>query len=82
MDKETFNHHFGLTLKQIRNKEGLTQHELSLRTGVQRVFISDLERGDKGASVHKLFQLCDGIPSLTADKVIGSLTKNLEKHER
>jgi len=38
---------FGKRIRQLRLKQGWTQIDLAVHTGLGRVFISDLERGKK-----------------------------------
>ncbi len=55
------NRKFGEALRRARLGRGMTQEQLSWATGVERAFISELERGVKGASVNMLFKLAEGL---------------------
>ena len=52
---------FGAILRQCRLEQGMTQEQLAWVTGVERAFISELERGKKGASIKMLFKLATGL---------------------
>jgi transcriptional regulator with XRE-family HTH domain len=40
----------GLAVKELRAKAGITQEELSSRTGVHPTYVSDVERGARNPS--------------------------------
>ena len=42
---------FGLRLKTLRQARGLTQLEIAVTLGIDRTFLSDLERGRKSLSL-------------------------------
>lgn len=48
---------FGLVLKELRNKSSLSQEQLGLASGLDRTFISQLERGIKQPSLSTLIAL-------------------------
>lgn len=48
---------FGLVLKKIRLEEGMSQEKLALHTGLDRTFISMLERGKRSPSLRTIFLL-------------------------
>lgn len=52
---------FGQVLHRIRLQREMTQEQLAWEIGTERSFISDLERGVKGASVDMLFRLSKGL---------------------
>jgi DNA-binding XRE family transcriptional regulator len=56
-------------LKRARQKAGLTQEQLSFRTGVSRPYISQLERDLKSPTVATLFLICDALNVKAADIV-------------
>lgn len=45
---------FGNHLKELRKINGFTQEKLSEETGMDRSYISDIERGVKNISIEKL----------------------------
>ena len=49
---------FGEQLRQLRKAAGLTQEELAFRVGLDRTYISLLERGIKSPTLNTFFRLC------------------------
>jgi len=78
---EKFNRCFGLVLRQARNRSGLTQQELSEKTGVQRGFLSDVETGKKGVSLEKFLQICAGLRPSTPEQLLTELQNELKSVE-
>lgn len=58
MERQRFNRVLGIELKRVRSRSGLSQDELASRTGISRGFISDIERGCKGLSLHHFLTIC------------------------
>ena len=53
---------FGQVIRKIREDElKISQAELEKRTGLDRTFISDLERGIQGPGIRTLFRLARGL---------------------
>lgn len=52
---------FGLVLKKYRNESGLSQEELALRCGLDRTFISMLERGKRRPTINTVFSLAKAL---------------------
>lgn len=48
---------FGLTLRRIRSKQGLSQQVLADKSGYHRTYIGLLERGQKSPSLRTLFNI-------------------------
>lgn len=48
---------FGRVLRRLRTEAGLSQEALGLASGNGRTFVSQLERGERGASLKTLFRL-------------------------
>lgn len=59
MEVENVNRLIGEKIKNLRNRNGLTQQELADRTELTKGFISQLERGQVSASVVTLFDLIE-----------------------
>lgn len=85
---------FGEQLRQLRRASGLTQEELAFRVGLDRTYISLLERGIKSPTLNTFFRLCkilnqqpaDVIAQvheriLRAEQVIGGAPRKGKKHE-
>ena len=60
---------FGQVIRQIRKKLEISQAELEKRTGLDRTFISDLERGIQGPGIRTLFRLGKGLETPTWDLI-------------
>jgi len=50
---------FGELLRDLRNKRGLTQEELGIDCGLDRTYISLLERGLRQPTLKVLFKLAE-----------------------
>ncbi|MBI1348032.1 helix-turn-helix domain-containing protein [bacterium] len=48
----------GQILKETREAAGLTQEALALAAGVDRSYVSQLERDKKSPTIQMLFRLC------------------------
>ncbi len=48
---------FGRVLREVRSQSGLSQEALALAAGSGRTFVSQLERGVRGASLKTMFRL-------------------------
>jgi len=42
---------FGLIIKQLRTKKGISQEKLALDSDIDRTYISDIEKGDRNVSL-------------------------------
>ena len=67
MDTAEVNSYIGERIKNLRNRNGLTQQELADRTELTKGFISQLERGQVSASVVTLFDLIECLGSTPAE---------------
>ncbi|OLN21333.1 transcriptional regulator [Domibacillus antri] len=50
-----------LVLKKYRKAAGLSQEQLALESGLDRTYISFLERGHRKPTIHTLFRLCSAL---------------------
>lgn len=50
-------HAFGLVLKSLRKEKSLSQEELAYRSGLDRTYISLLERGLRNPTITTLFSI-------------------------
>lgn len=48
---------FGLRLKQIRKSKGISQERLMMLTGINRTYISEVERGIRNISLVNIYKL-------------------------
>jgi transcriptional regulator with XRE-family HTH domain len=60
---------FGQLIRQIRKQLGISQAELEKRTGLDRTFISDLERGIQGPGIRTLFRIAKGLETPAWDLI-------------
>lgn len=51
---------FGATVRWFRGQRGLTQRELAARTGLQRSYLADVERGGRHVSLTNLARIAAG----------------------
>lgn len=56
-------------MRKSREKLGISQMALQTRTGLDRTFISDLERGVQCPSLRTVIRVAKGL-NITADKLI------------
>ena len=70
MEVENVNRLIGEKIRNLRNRNGLTQQELADRTELTKGFISQLERGQVSASVVTLFDLIECL-GVTPAEVFG-----------
>lgn len=52
---------FADIVRQTRKRKGFTQDELAKRSGLNRAYISDVERGERNISLGALFSLASGL---------------------
>ena len=60
---------FGQVIRRIRKELEISQAELEKRTGLDRTFISDLERGIQGPGIRTLFRIAKGLETTAWDLV-------------
>ena len=87
MDTDSVNRDIGRRIKNLRNRNGLTQQELADRTELTKGFISQLERGQVSASVVTLMDLIECLGTTPedffrtgeAEKIVFGEKDNFEK---
>jgi len=52
---------FGQVLRRLRKEAGLTQEQLALDAGVERNFVSLIERGNNQPTIRIVFKLADSL---------------------
>lgn len=52
---------FGFAIKQRRQELGISQEELSFRSGLHRTYISDIERGFRNLSLENIEKLAKAL---------------------
>ena len=67
MDTSEVNAYIGEKIRNLRNRNGLTQQELAERTELTKGFISQVERGQVSASIVTLFDIIECLGSTPAE---------------
>ena len=57
MDKSKFNMLIGDTLRDLREREKLSQEELASKSGSHTNYIGAIERGERSITVYKLYKI-------------------------
>ncbi len=70
---------FAKTLKRIREKKRLTQHDLEDNSGLSLRMISDLERGIRQPTLKTLFKLSKGL-NMNLLAFIEQVQKDMGEH--
>lgn len=60
---------FGRALRQRRQEAGLSQENLALEAGIERVYVSLLERGKRQPTFHMIVKLAGALGCSAADIV-------------
>lgn len=60
-EKEALQRKFGKRLAEVRQKKRITQEGLSFETGVDRTYISYIERGERNPSLFMLWRLAKAL---------------------
>lgn len=60
---------FGLALRTIRERIGLSQEEASLRSGTARDYFGRMERGDQNPTYATMIKLAEGLGVTPQDLV-------------
>jgi transcriptional regulator with XRE-family HTH domain len=60
---------FGQVIRRLRKGLKISQAELEKRTGLDRTFISDLERGIQGPGIRTLFRIAKGLETRASDLI-------------
>jgi transcriptional regulator with XRE-family HTH domain len=49
--------HLGKVIRQLRQRQHISQEELAARAGLHRTYVSDIERGARNVSIESLEKL-------------------------
>jgi len=66
---------FGVAMRKLREKLGISQLALQTKTGLDRTFISDLERGVQCPSLRTVIRVAKGL-NTTADRLTRLTTQS------
>jgi transcriptional regulator with XRE-family HTH domain len=69
---------FGKILKRYRTERKLSQESLALECGLDRTFISSLERGLRQPSLKSLFKICK-VLKVSPSQIIADLEKAIRE---
>jgi len=67
---------FGIVLRELRHEKKLSQEELSLRAGLQRKYISHLEKADHQPKLETLFKLATAL-DITPSQLLALVEEKL-----
>lgn len=67
---------FGRVLRQLRKDAGLTQEQLALSAGIERNFVSLIERGINQPALKMIFKLADALGT-TPSKMLQEVERQL-----
>ena len=68
----------GEILREAREAAGMTQEQLALAAGVDRSYVSQLERDLKSPTIQMLFRLCQALQA-SPSKLVGKLERRLAR---
>jgi len=67
VEKIAIEKQLGISVKNWRTRLGLPQDALALRAGLQRSYISDVERGSRNVSLKSIEKLADALDYVLLD---------------
>lgn len=56
-EKQKFAKHIGKRLREVREKKGISQEQLSEQAGYYRTYVGHIENGKHSPSVHTMWRL-------------------------
>ena len=59
--KKDINEEVGLNIRRIREKRGLSQEKLAALAGIHRVYMGQVERGEKNVGVVNLEKIANAL---------------------
>jgi transcriptional regulator with XRE-family HTH domain len=58
---------FGTALRELRTAHGLSQEQLAHKAGLDRTYVSGIERGERNPSFANLLRLAEAVETSLAD---------------
>ena len=52
---------FGIRVRRLRHRKGLSQEELGFRSGIHRNFVGYIERGERSVSLETIQKIAKGL---------------------
>jgi transcriptional regulator with XRE-family HTH domain len=71
---------FGMVLRRLRKEAGMTQEQLAFEAGVERNFVSLIERGINQPTIRVIFRLANGL-NLVPSKMFIAVEKEMRSQE-
>ena len=68
---------FGQVLRAEREEAGLSQEKLAFESGIDRTFVSMLERGVRQPSLTTIFHICEAL-GVAPDDVVTKTSQRLQ----
>jgi transcriptional regulator with XRE-family HTH domain len=62
-----YRHAFGQRIRELRDKQDLSQERLALNTGIARSYLGGIERGEKNPALDHIVKLAEGLGIQPAD---------------
>ncbi len=78
MEKEKLLKNFGLRLKELRRDKGVSQETLAGLCGLDRTYISGIERGGRNPSLTCIFKVANGL-NVEVEELIKGMKLEYEK---
>jgi transcriptional regulator with XRE-family HTH domain len=72
---------FALVLRELRNQNNISQEKLAHSSGLDRTFISLLERGLRQPSLKSILQLSESL-NVSASEMMGLVEKRLKSKKK
>lgn len=72
---------FGRVLKELRQKAELTQEQLGFEAGLERIYISLLERGQRSPSLVVILDLAKALGT-TGNEIVAKVEQRLNAGKR
>ena len=72
---------FGRVIQRLRKTKGLSQEELSLRSGLDRTFISRLEGGQRQPTISTLIKLAQAL-NVTAASIVAEVEDLMDENKQ
>lgn len=66
------------TVKTARNKTGLSQEQFADFAGLSRVYIAQLETGERGASLNALILIAKSV-GMTGAELVAAIEKEMDR---
>lgn len=81
MNVDTQMKNIAIKLKEARKTAGLTQLELSMRSGVSQNMITYIEQGKRGPALKTILKLCEALDISLADLLDAEDRQETDKSE-